>query len=428
MSCPPQLWQWHQQVSSAFPHLSKPQVSGLAWWSAGIALTGSVGISQISALLALVLGHQEGTVNQRLREWYLEAQAKWGGPRRDLEVTTCFGPLLGWLVRLLGGAEQRLALALDATTLGDRWTVLSVSVLVRGCAIPVAWKVLPAHAKGSWRPYWEGLLERLQGRVPPDWLVVVLADRGLYARWLYEAIGRCGWHPFLRLNLGIKVRPVGAESFDWVSRWVGQVGASWKGEVDCFVQKKSRLRGTLLVEWQAGYEHPWVILTDLSVEGANIAWYALRAWIEAGFKDLKRGGWGWHHSKMREASRVERLWLAMAVAFVWTVAVGSQADSQRPRSCPEHLPPAHVARKRTEDSQEQRAPRRLSCPVRGRLGLLAALLNAQELPLLRLVAEPWPERVMPLKRVVNSTKMRQQAQKQARKRRYKAARRRKRAA
>ena len=124
MSCPPQLWQWHQQVSSAFPHLSKPQVSGLAWWSAGIALTGRVGISQISALLALVLGQKEGTVCQRLREWYLEAQAKRGGPRRDLEVTTCFGPLLGWRVNLLGEGEHRLALALDATTLGDRWTVL----------------------------------------------------------------------------------------------------------------------------------------------------------------------------------------------------------------------------------------------------------------------------------------------------------------
>jgi hypothetical protein len=257
---------------------------------------------------------------------------------------------------------------------------------------------------------------------------VVLADRGLYARWLYEAIVRCGWHPFLRLTLGVKVRPVGTASFDWLSRWVPQVGTSWKGEVECFVQKQSRLRCTLLAEWEAGYEHPWVVITDLPAAEARIAWYALRAWIEAGFKDRKRGGWGWHHSKMREASRVERLWVAMAVAFVWTVAVGSQADSQHPVPCLEHLPPTPVARKCGIRSQEQPAARRLSCPVRGRLGLLAALLNAEEIPLLRLVAEPWPERVTPLKRAISSTRVRQQAQKQARKRRYKATRRRKRAA
>jgi hypothetical protein len=61
--------------------------------------------------------------------------------------------------------------------------------------------------------------------------------------------------------------------------------------------------------------------------------------IEAGFKDLKRGGWGWHHSKMQDASRVERLWLAMAVAMVWTVRLGSQADSQLITGNSEQAPP-----------------------------------------------------------------------------------------
>jgi hypothetical protein len=49
-------------VSTAFAHLSKAQVQGLVLWSAGIALTGSSGISQISALLSQVLEQKEGTV------------------------------------------------------------------------------------------------------------------------------------------------------------------------------------------------------------------------------------------------------------------------------------------------------------------------------------------------------------------------------
>lgn len=36
----------------------------------------------------------------------------------------------------------------------------------------------------------------------------------------------------------------------------------------------------LLLEWEAGYEHPWAVITDLAVEEANIAWYGLRAWVE----------------------------------------------------------------------------------------------------------------------------------------------------
>jgi hypothetical protein len=183
-----------------------------------------------------VLEQKEGTVFQRLREWYLDAAHKRGAHRRDLDVASCFGPLLSWIVARLVGEDKRLALALDATTLGNRWIVLSVSVLVSGCAIPVAWKVVPSHAKGSWRPYWESLLGCLKGRIPPSWQVLVLADRGLYARWLYTAIVACGWHPFLRINLAVKARELAEEHFDWLSRWVSGPGARWKGPVECFAR------------------------------------------------------------------------------------------------------------------------------------------------------------------------------------------------
>jgi len=104
MSCPHRLSQWSQEVSTAFAHLSKPQVWGLVLWSAGIALSGTAGITQISALLALVLEQKEQTVFQRLREWYLEAKQKSGKKRRELDVTSCFGPLL----------------ALDRASVGER--------------------------------------------------------------------------------------------------------------------------------------------------------------------------------------------------------------------------------------------------------------------------------------------------------------------
>lgn len=298
----------------------------------------------------------------------------------------------------------------------------------RGCAIPVAWKVLPAHAKGSWRPYWEGLLAQLHGSVPTDWLVLVLADRGLYAQWLSGAIVRCGWHPFLRINLGVKARPAGAEQFDWLNRWVPRPGTGWQGTAECVVQKKSRLRCTLLLRWEEGYEHPWAVITDLAAQVAQVAWYSMRAWIEAAFKDLKRGGWGWHHSKMQDASRVERLGLAMAVALAWMVRLGSQAESEVPVAHVERLPPTHIGRQWVKGEVVQRSARRLSCPQRGRLVLLAALMRAEDWPTGAIMVEPWPENVTPLRRAVTSARLRQQAKKQARKRRYKAARRKKRAA
>ena len=424
MPCPDRLSQWSHEVSTAFGHLSKPQVWGLVLWSAGIALSGAAGLAQISALLALVLEQQEQTVFQRLREWYLDATHKSGNKRRELDVTLCFACLMRWIVRLWEKGNQQMVLVLDATTLGERWTILSISVVLRGCAIPVAWKVVGGHEKGSWRPYWEGLLKHLQGSIPVDWQVLVMADRGLYARWLFQAICACGWHPFLRINLGVKARAEGEEAFDWISRWTPVPGTSWKGRVECFAGKRSRLSCTLLMHWEAGYKDPWAVLTDLVPQEANVSWYGMRTWTETGYKDFKRGLWGWHHCKMQEASRVERLWLAMAVAQIWTVSLGCQAEEkQRQDPCGESLPAQHIACRRRTRPAGLPAPRRLSCVMRGRLGLVAALFNAQVLPCGRLLPEAWPQTIAAPRKLPRPSQLRQRQRKREQKRRVRARRR-----
>jgi hypothetical protein len=68
MTCSERVSQWRQTVSSHLPHLSGPQAAVLALWSLGIVRSGSCGLSQVSALLAMVLGQSEETVRQRLRE------------------------------------------------------------------------------------------------------------------------------------------------------------------------------------------------------------------------------------------------------------------------------------------------------------------------------------------------------------------------
>jgi hypothetical protein len=98
-------------------------------------------------------------------------------------------------------------LTLDATTLRDYFVVLTISVVYRGIGIPVAWTMLLAGRKQAWRREWLRMLWLLRPAIPRDWTVLVLADRGLYARWLFRRIVRLGWHPFLRSNTGAKFRP-----------------------------------------------------------------------------------------------------------------------------------------------------------------------------------------------------------------------------
>ena len=255
------------------------------------------------------------------------------------------------------------------------------------CAIPVAWRIVTATQPGAWCPHWAVLFGYLQGSVPAGWTVIVLADRGLYARWLFTTIQALGWHPFLRINRQGHYRLPASPISRPLTQVVSRVGQRWAGQVVCFTTPARQLACTLLARWDAGYRDPWLILTDLPPTAVDVAWYGLRAWIECGFKDSKRGGWHWEQTKMLEPARAERLWLAVAVATLWTVSVGCQAEVEQPQPQVRQLPERHIARKRATG---QRPPRALSCFRRGRLVILAALCLGQPLPMGAILPELWP--------------------------------------
>jgi hypothetical protein len=375
-------------------HLSKPQATVLALWSFGMVLAQSGGMTSVAATLAPLVGRTEGTLRQQLREWWYEAPrktgAKRGDKRQDLDVTSCFLPLLRWVLAWWPPAEQRLALAMDASTLGQRFTVLAISLIYRGCTIPIAWVVLPATGKGAWRPHWERLFTLIAAGVPADWTVIVLADRGLYARWLYTHIQSQGWHPFLRINVGGNYRPDGAAQFRPLAQAVTHGGAGWSGRVTCFSSREAQLDCTLLACWDGEHTDPWLIVTDLPPAGADVAWYGLRAMIECGFKDTKRGGWRWEQTKMTDPARASRLWLAIAVATLWVVSVGGQAEATMPASMLEAVPAQHVARRR---GTRRSRPRLRSCFRRGVIVIVTSLICDGVLPQSRFVPEPWPKRL-----------------------------------
>jgi len=206
--------------------------------------------------LAYLLGKGEATVREQLRDWYRDGAhksgAKRGDKRRTLEVSTCFAPLLRWVVAWSDPTCRHLALAMDASTLGQRFTVLLISVVVRGCAIPVAWRIVEATRPGAWRPHWEALFGHLQDSVPADWTVSVLADRGLYAHWVFRTIQALGWHPFLRINRQGHYRPQTSPAFRPLTQVVHQIGQRWAGPVVCFTTPARQLTCTLLARWDAG--------------------------------------------------------------------------------------------------------------------------------------------------------------------------------
>jgi hypothetical protein len=381
------LYDWTNEVATQFPHLSKPQATVLALWSFGIVLAHCCTLSAVANMLSPRIGRCYNTVRQRLREWYKPASDKAGEHRRELDVTTCFVPLLAWILK--NWPSPRVALALDATTLADRLTVLSLSLVYRGTAIPVAWKVLRGNQPHAWKPEWLKLLCWFDGQVDPTWTVTVMTDRGLYARWLFQAIVTLGWHPMMRVTRVGKFQPEGWSRSPSFRQFVPRVGCTWQGRGVAFPRTpERRLVCTLLACWTEGHEDGWYVLTDLPPQAADVAWYGLRMWIEHGYGQFKSAGWQWQKTRISEPDRAGRMWLAIALATFWVVAVGGQREHDEwPQETVPELPATDTHRRGPASPAGKRL---VSVFLQGLAVVLDRLSKGQLARPEKWYPEPWP--------------------------------------
>ncbi len=172
------------------PHLRPSQVRGLALW-VGATLLARSGCQNavLGALPALGLGWH--TTRPYLREWLRDGSDRAAPCRVQLEVESCFAPLLRWVLAWWKGLA--LTLAIDPTAKGEDWVALVVSVVYRGLAIPGAWRLRTGDQPAPWMPDFCNLPDRLGPVVPAAMTVRVLCD-------LWAALLRQGWHPYLRYD------------------------------------------------------------------------------------------------------------------------------------------------------------------------------------------------------------------------------------
>jgi Transposase DDE domain len=411
------LQRWIERLRQALPSLSLPEVKGLALWSIGIVLARSCSLhAVVLALSCWLTFFKPLSLRRRLQEWYYEADAKkghgsgaWGYQRRDLDVPPAAADLLGWI--LSAWPNQQLVLALDPTNFGDRFTVLNISVLYRGCAIPVIWTVVEGGKPGAWEPHWERMLKILAERVPVGWQVLVLADRGMYSPSLFRCLRQLHWHPFLRIRAQGFYRRIGSRKWLKLENLRPKIGETKAFQAEVFKNAKGRLECTLVAFQGEDYAEPWLIVTDLSAEVAQASWYGLRGWIEHGYKQIKSEGWNLPRTRIRDPQRLQRLWLAVAVATMWVVEVGGEAevDGQQgeeekapPEEATPNLPdlnPPQPAAKTTEPAQKpaskaaepSAAPQRIWSVFARGWNLLRNALACGVLLLGSWHPEPWPD-------------------------------------
>ena len=327
MRLPRECYQMQQIIETHLPHLSQPQLTGLALWVCGAILAGSA--CQNAVASARSPWGSWNSLRQYLREWLYDGSDRARPCQTELDVSICFAPLLRWVL-WPGGVPTAWRWPWTPLSKGDQTTAIVISVLYRSCAIPVAWHIRHANQSGSWTDPTVELLRELAPAVPREMTVIVLCDRGIASPKLWKQIRAQGWHPGMRYRKNITFCADGGRRLP-AQHFVSRPDTAWIGRGTAFSSPTAQRRCTLLVVWYAEQEDPWIILTDLAPDKVGPSWYALRFWIELGFKAIKSLGWKWDQTRRTDPTRVSRHWLVLSVATLLALAYGARVEDAQDR-------------------------------------------------------------------------------------------------
>ena len=308
----PVLYQWQEEIANQLPCLNSWQTTNVALFSLGVMRAESCQQQQVAK--AVVSGEQVESCTRRWRR-YLD--------NKQFPLETVFGEWSAWVLSKL--AQEKVYLLVDETKLQDRIGALVVGVAWQGRCIPLAWRCYVADEKGSYPPEGqvkviEQLLKQIKAGINEAQQVVLMADRGIgNSSDLCRAVIRLEWFYLFRVTANSKV--IFAQGKKRIVNLVQQ-GESCSVAGTIF-SSTGGLQGWVHAIWQTPHDHPWALVTnDPALDGYE---YARRNWQEQGFRDLKSGGWHWQISRIRHPDHMDRLLLLLAIAYGWTLALGSMA-------------------------------------------------------------------------------------------------------
>jgi len=106
--------------------------------------------------------------------------------------------------------DNALYLALDTSRLFEEYYLIRVSVIFRGRAVPVVWKVIEHKSNTVAYEVYKELLDAAAKLLPEGVKVVFLADRGFADTNLMRHVREPGWHFRIRIKSNFLVYQNGA--------------------------------------------------------------------------------------------------------------------------------------------------------------------------------------------------------------------------
>lgn len=224
----------------------------------------------------------------------------------------------------------RLVLAMDTSLLWNRYCLICISLVYRGRAIPVMWKVMAHPSSSVAHSDYSKLLYAVATVLPAGVEVLFLADRGFADLHLLKQLKRLNWHYRIRVKSSFYVY-LGKHGRA-ISEYPLRPGtALFLNYVHLTRERYGFVHIALGYDRESGER--WSVVSDQPTRAETFVEYGLRFDIEEGFLDDKSNGFQLERSQIRSAKMLSRLCLVLAIATLYLNAVGTEVVASGYRRC-----------------------------------------------------------------------------------------------
>ena len=280
------------------------------WMIIALIHTGSVNLTKWSMYIPC-RGRFAQSRQRRIQRWL-------NNPR--INVHRIYKSLIK--AALADWSESKIFLALDSSLFWDEYCLIRLSVIHRGRALPLVWRVMKHEsASVSFIDYRE-MIQQAQSRLPKSATVVLLADRGfVHTELMTMLTSQLGWHYRIRIK---------SNTWIWKGNWCQPKSFHLNcGEAICLhnVQiHKGEFYGTVhvIIARNNINGELWAVVSSEKTTLQTFAEYGLRFDIEENFLDDQSAGWNVQRSMIRDVCALSRLWFILSVATLYVSAQGVQ--------------------------------------------------------------------------------------------------------
>jgi hypothetical protein len=293
------------------PGMQGDNLLTLAYLIVGLILGRNVQLAKIAERVSYA--HKESSLEDRFRRFMTN-------PNIVVQISySIFIRLIFKAINL-----KQIVLSIDTTKSGGGCITLMIGISYHSRALPLVWVTFKGKKGHTPQEMQRALLKTVQSYLPPDSQVILLGDGEFDGCQVLEWLNsQPNWHYVCRTakDTRVKLRD------QWFSLHELAPVTGQEAFFDQLLFTEAHQIGpsNIMVVWGVKEQTHWFFVTNFETLAEAKRWYRKRFQIETLFSDLKSRGFNLQESHLKDPQRVNRLLLALAMAYLFIVFWGVEA-------------------------------------------------------------------------------------------------------